>query len=434
MSLGLTFLPPCKQLRSDSIYLQMIDGLSSVAVDATPILDSGVRPKPVRRKTIGSTLLGAALGLVFVFALIYTSNSTRHVRNSAADFTLAFYLLGLFLTVTLHEIGHLLAGWFVGFQFSLLSVGPISLRRQYGKLKVQLGRAIPAAGYAGMHVGQVRRLRRRLLIFSSGGIVANLLTAAGMALFIENSVSGAQRSWLYAPANLFMWISGVIGLVNLVPFKLGMLYTDGARIAMLLLSRARSRRWMCIAAVGNQNQKGVRSKEYKRTWLQAATSLHDGSVDDFIGNWLAYASANDRKDAFSAGLHLERCLELVNLLGPSIQDLVALEAAVFTAWFWNNSVVAESWLRQVKKLKALPQLQPIRAAVALSCALLKYDQALASWQQGLSFIDALPINPPQKQLKEGWLEWQCEIRERQQALAIERVNQMPLSEAPAAFI
>jgi hypothetical protein len=373
------------------------------------------------------------LGLGFAVVLVHTSNSTRHVRNSATDFTLAFYLVGLFLTLVVHEVGHLLAGWFVGFRFSLISIGPVSMRLEYGKLRVQLRRGIPAGGYAGMHLDQVRRLRSRLLIFSGAGPVANLLAAAGMAVFLRYSLSQSPGGWLYAPANIFLWISVVIGLVNLVPFKRGMLYTDGARIAMLLLSRARSRRWICIAAVGNQNQKGVRSREYKRTWLRAATSLHDGSVDDFAGNWLAYASANDRKDAPLAALHLERCLELVNLLGPSIQDLVALEAAVFTAWFRNNAAVAQTWLGQVQKLKALPQLLQIRAGVALPCAMLEYNQALTCWQQGLAFINALPITPLQARLRDGWLEWQGEILERQQTpVAIARVDPTPLMPAPTA--
>jgi hypothetical protein len=48
--------------------------------------------------------------------------------------------------------------------------------------------------------------------------------------------------------------------------------------------------------------------------------VHDGSVDDFAGNWLAYAAASDRKDDDAAALHLERCLELMHLLGPSIGE------------------------------------------------------------------------------------------------------------------
>ena len=251
-------------------------------------------------------MFGFLLGMVFAVLLIQSSNSARDVRNPAADFTFLFWILTFVLTIAVHELGHLLAGWFVGFRFSFISIGPLSLKVEYGRLRLRLRRGMPAAGYAGMHVDQVRRLRRRLLVFTVAGPLANLLSAATTAIFLNYFSAATGSGWLYLPAHIFLQISVIIGLVNLVPFRLGMLYTDGARVTMLLSSRARSRRWMCITAVGNQSQKGVRSKHWRRTWLQAASSLRDGSVDDFAGNWIAYASANDRKDAPVAALRLER--------------------------------------------------------------------------------------------------------------------------------
>jgi hypothetical protein len=377
-------------------------------------------------------IFGLLLGVPFAMLLIQSWNSARDLRNPAADFVFMSYLLSFVLTVVIHEVGHLLAGWIVGFRFSYISVGPLSLKVEYGRLKLRLQRAMPAAGYAGMHLDRVRRLRRRLLFFAAAGPLANLLSAAGAAILLDYFLS-ASKSWLYFPTQVFLGISLIIGLVNLVPFRLGMLYTDGARIAMLLSSRPRSRRWICIMALANQNQRGVRSKHLRRTWLEAASSLSDGSVDDFAGNWMAYASANDRKEASLAALHLERCLALVNLLGPTTQDLVALEAAVFTAWFRKDAVTAQKWREQVRKFKAIPQLLRIRADVALPCARVEYDQALIAWQRGLAFIEALPVSAVQKKLKDGWLEWQTEIRERQQVVAaIASIDPTSLIQVPSA--
>jgi hypothetical protein len=377
-------------------------------------------------------IFGFLLGIPFAMLLIESWNSARDLRNPAADFVFMSYLLSFVLTVVVHEVGHLLAGWIVGFRFSYISVGPLSLKVEYGRLKLRLQRAMPAAGYAGMHLDRVRRLRRRLLFFTVAGPLANLLSATGAAILLDYFLS-ASKSWLYFPTQVFLGISLFIGLVNLVPFRLGMLYTDGARIAMLLSSRPRARRWICIMALANQNQRGVRSKHLRRTWLEAASSLSDGSVDDFAGNWMAYASANDRKEASLAALHLERCLALVNLLGPTTQDLVALEAAVFTAWFRKDAVTAQKWREQVRKFKAIPELPRIRADVALLCARVEYDQALIAWQRGFAFIEALPVSAVQKKLKDGWLEWQTEIRERQQVVAaIASIDPTSLIQVPLA--
>jgi hypothetical protein len=404
----------------------MIAASGSASGVATPILDSGMRPKTARKR-VGGMIFGLIAGMVFAGLLIESSNAATDAGNPATAFVVPFFLLSFVVAVAVHEFGHVVAGWTVRFRFSFISIGPLFLKIEYGRPKIGLRRGMPSGGRAGMHLDQVRRLRRRLLIFTMAGPMANLLSAAGAFVLLDYFLS-PSKSWLYLPALVFLPISLMLGIVNLIPFRLGMLYTDGARIAMLLSSRPRSRRWMCITALANQSHRGVRSKHLRHTWLEAAGSVPDGSVDDFAGNWIAYISANDRKDAPVAALHLERCLGLMNLLGPMTQDLVALEAAVFTAWFRKDVVTAQKWLEQVRKIKAISALLRIRAEVALPCARMEFDQALSVWQRGMDFVTALPVSPEQKRLKDGWMEWQAEIRERQLA----RANSDSLIEAPSA--
>jgi hypothetical protein len=425
IDLGTPLCDRGEQSLSGSIYLLMTASSSATGV-TTPILDSGMRPKAARKR-VGGVIFGLVGGMVFAALLIESSNVAKDVGNPAAAFVLPFFLLSFVVAVAVHEFGHVLAGWTVRFRFSFISIGPLFLKIEYDRPKVGLRRGMPAGGRAGMHVDQVRRLRRRLLMFTMAGPMANLLSAAGAFVLLNYSLS-PSKSWLYLPALMLLPVSLMLGIVNLVPFRLGMLYTDGARIAMLLSSRLRSRRWMCIMALANQSQRGVRSKHLRNTWLQAAGSQPDGSVDDFAANWIAYTSANDRKDAPMAALHLERCLALMNLLGPMTQDLVALEAAVFTAWFRKDAVTAQKWLDHVRKFKAVPPLLRIRADIALPCARMEYDEALAAWQRGMDFVTALPVSPEKKRLQDGWMEWQAEIRERQLAIA----NTGSLIEAPSA--
>ncbi len=390
----------------------MASGESIPGATATPILDSAALPKPARRKRLVSTIWGVLLGLLFAAMLIYDDQHNR--RSPAADYMVLFYFAVIMGVVVVHEVGHLLAGWMVGFRFSRISIGPLCLKIEHGRLKVEgRGRLTGAAGYAGMHVNSVRRLRRRLLIFTLGGPTANLLSFAAMIALLDYSAPGTPNNWMALPARLFAQISLIIGLVNLVPFSVGALFSDGARIAMLFRSRARTRRWMSIAAIGDQNQKGVRPRQFRRTWLNAASSLHDGSVDDVAGNLLAYAAANDGKDEPIAALRLERCLELMHLLGPSTQNVISLEAAVFSSWFRKNPVIAQKWFEHVKKLKAITPLQRIRVDVALLCGRDEFELALPKWQEGLTLINKLPGAPTQKRLLEGWLEWQEQILQRQ---------------------
>ena len=41
------------------------------------------------------------------------------------------FLVITFLTIAVHEFGHLLAGWWVGFQFRGVEIGPVTARRTY---------------------------------------------------------------------------------------------------------------------------------------------------------------------------------------------------------------------------------------------------------------------------------------------------------------
>jgi hypothetical protein len=189
-----------------------------------------MRPKKVKHKRLSASLFSLAFGLLFAVVLIQSSNSARDAGNPAAEFTIAFYFLAFTLTVAVHETGHLIAGWFVGFRFSFISIGPFSLKLEYGRLKLSFKRGMLAAGYAGMHIGDLRQLRRRLLIFTIAGPLANLLSAGAVEIFLYSMSSTNGIEWLSLPARIFWQVSAFIGLVNLIPIRLGALYNDGARI------------------------------------------------------------------------------------------------------------------------------------------------------------------------------------------------------------
>jgi hypothetical protein len=200
-------------------------------------------------------------------------------------------------------------------------------------------------------------------------------------------------------------------MVSLMPIR-SVLLSDGARIKMLLRSDDRTRRWLSVAALGNLHDNGVRARDWKRTWVQSAASVHDDSLDAFTGDWLAYVSANDRKDVRIAAGHLERCLKLVYILPLSARDLVAQEAAFFSAWFRDDEPLADKWLAQLKKPGRMQCLVQFRLDVALCCGHRDYDAVDLAWREGLAFIESSTSGCARELLKESWLEWRAEIQDR----------------------
>jgi hypothetical protein len=376
---------------------------------STPILDSGLLPPRVRKKRWGSVIIGFLIGIVPGVLLIVVGRQA----NSRIDPGLALLSFFLVLTfaVVVHELAHLLVGWVVGFRFSLVQIGPLSLHIERGVLRARFRREMATLGYAGMHVNRLRRLRRRMLIFVAAGPIANLLSVPAVVLLVNQAFPQLGNSWVATPAAQFAFISLLFGVVSLMPLR-SIAFSDGARIAMLLRSRARTKRWLSIAAIGNVYNDGIRAKNWKRTWLRSAASVQDASLDAFTGDWLAYISANDRKDVPIAATHLESCLELVHKLPLSTRDLVAQEAAVFTAWFRDDASLGDQWLTQVKKPRLMQRLVQIRLDVALRCAHRDYDAADLAWRDGITFIERSSSGTARERLKESWLEWQAEIQDR----------------------
>jgi len=313
------------------------------------------------------------------------------------------------LGVVVHELGHLLAGWLVGFHFTSFGIGPVALAIEHGRPKVRLRMGTSYAGYVSMQVGAIRRLRRRFLIFIVGGPVANLLSLPMTALMVNYVFPAWSHSWLSIPAGQFAEISLLLGILGFVPISDG---SDGQRISMLLGQPVAARRLMSFLALASQARNGIRPRLWRRSWLKAATQLQDGRKDEFYGKWMAYASANDAKDADLAAALLERCLELARPRSSVLLDTAIREAAVFSAWFRQDAKLAEKWLALLKHPRQVSPLLKFRTDIAILSAHSQFDECLARWQEGFAFIENIPASPNKATLREGWLEWQTEIEHR----------------------
>jgi hypothetical protein len=382
-----------------------------------PILTSGVLPQRVRRHAPLATLWGiiGGFGLAIVIIEVVGVQATGEMDSG---FGWLIFLLALLLSITIHELGHLSAGWLVGFRFSMISIGPFCLRIEHGRLKIRLLRELTALGYAGMHIDAVRRLRRRFLTYVLAGPLAGLLSVPFAVFFANHTNFARVHAWSLSFAAELAMISIALSIISLIPIPMGgVSVNDGSRIAMLLGDYKRTRRLFCVFAIAWQQEGGVQPRNWKRTWLKAATSIADESVDDFGANWIAYICYAGRKDGSAAGLYLERCLELSPFLTENIRDLSAQEAAVFTAWFRNDAVIAEKWLAQMKRPGLINPLQRIRIEIALNSSRRDFQAALRAWEEGLAYIEKFPPRPFRTSLRQSWLEWRQEIEARRGAMA-----------------
>jgi len=320
----------------------------------------------------------------------------------------AIFLALLILATGIHEVGHLIAGWAVGFSFVSFQVGPVCFEREYGVLKMRFSFDQLALGHVGMFANKVRQLRRRSLIFIAGGPAANFVTVI-LVVFGSHVVSKSATSDPGTVAGLLAAISLVLAMISLVPLG----WTDGAIIESLLCDSFAARRYLCTVALGAQSNKGVRARNWKQSWVRGATCTPDNSRNDFYASWMAYLAANDRNDADLAAGYLERCLSATPFLTRSLRNLVAQEAAVFSGWFRKDSELADKWVLQLKTRRSLRPLLQTRLEVAISCAQRDFEGAEMAWENGLKLVQQLPTTPSNQALLESWLEWRTEIQQCQ---------------------
>lgn len=376
------------------------------SVPPTPILDSGVLPRPRRKNTILGFLFGVLIGVLFLLVVI------RAGTQDQSETALFSYFGILFLAVIIHELGHLFVGWIVGFHFSSIALGPIALGFEYGKLTIRLRRGTGLLGYAGIQVDRVMRLRHRFLLFTIGGPAASLVSAVVAAFLIKYMF---PKSWLVPVGAGYAYLSSLIGMAGFLPLW-PRSRSDGSRMWMLLTSREKTRRLISTLALLHQTKLGIPLKLWKKTWLDATTAVRDDSFDEFTSNWIAFCAASARKDIPKLTAHLERCLDLACMLPDAKRDEIAREAGIYVAWFRNDATSAEKWFAQRKYPKQTTQIMRIRMNVALDCARKDFASSFKGIEQGATFIESLPNTPYREVLRESWREWQDELTEKQNQL------------------
>ena len=396
----------------------------------TPILDLQEALPAKRRGTLRGFAIGLALGLLFAIipSLVYLKpprmlwpaiQFNRQEMLSLGFWDRQFFMgallatwLAVFAAVVVHELGHFMAGRLLGFSLQALQLGPISIAYDHGNLRIRYQSTWGLGGFTAMQVPGISRLRRKLLLYVLAGPAINLLCFFAAIVVMRNFAADINPfAWnaltVFAAASLFAFAASIF------PYQpLGGFYSDGARVKMLLLPNPEIRRWYAIIGLGMQRRCGRQPRDWNRRWLALASTESRRPGGAFIGKFLAFAAASDRKDAAAASALLESCLRDFGAVRPPVRDTIANEAAVFQAWFRNDAEKPRQWFARVQKPKQLTPLQRTRGAVALLFAGGNTKTAFEKWADGLEMIEQFKDAIQRETLKRSWLEWKQEMDQR----------------------
>ena len=336
-------------------------------VSRTPCLDRLIPLPPPRR--IDSRLkwwqlsLLSALLLVKLFFVLYTV---------------------LLLCILVHELGHLLAGTLVGFRLIYIRVGPLRIEHT-GRLSWHwTWRALTSGATASYPVSQWG-VRWRLFADVAGGPAANLASA-----FLVHMLLPDGSSVLIGAGFLFVGLSTLIGVMNLLSFRSGEPVPDGLQLWILLFSRKRRERLIFLLSFLSDFKRGDSRSFVDHKFLNQSTSVRDGSSQQTIADWLSYTKALEAKSFDDAALHLENCLTASSAAKKELREDLIVEAARFQALRRNRPDLARQWLdlgcSGPKPRRFFPE------AIVLYRENRK-EEALAKIEEGLAVYREMPSGP-----------------------------------------
>lgn len=293
----------------------------------------------------------------------------------------------IWVVILVHEAGHILAGWLVGFRFRCLFFGPVAIIRTRSGLRVRRSHSWRYA-VVSCPVG-VRSLVTRFVIFGLGGSLANLTLAVAAYMAVvspQSRLSGVSLILFVALGFMSLWT----GMVSLIPIRARGQDQDGK----LILNALRRPRPLCrvlaLQGLAYLRSSGVRPRHWPVSLVYQALLPEDATTQTGLAWLYAYAWFLDRGDVMSAGRYLDRVLsaepaaEQVRAVAP----LVPLEAAYFFARHRHDVATARTRLDSGTQSPFVAFMRP-RAEAAILLAEGQPAEAQRAAEQGLAELDRL---------------------------------------------
>jgi hypothetical protein len=389
------------------------------AISPTPILDrQSPMPKMESKAATTGILLVIWLGLVVLATTVFTFSQAPLIRSAArwigavlrqmapqewTAITAVLFLFSLlvasFVAIAIHELAHAVVGVAVGFRFNSLRIGRLQFDRPF-RISLYRGRGTGSGGWASLFPVRQDGLAWRAIAMLLAGPVSNLISILVLSLlpFSKGMFSAT-----------FIYISLLLGVMNLVPFRSRAVISDGGRILMLLQNRPRGERWLAMLKLVEELRQGVPQENLSPEFLAKAIAIQDRSPDTFTAHALAYMSAFWQHKDDEAARALETCLRYSSLAAPSQRHGIITDAAVFQARRRRRIDLAEQWMADLPQKTEYPWMRQ-----RCEAAILEARGDLAGALKKLDEMEKLVLAVPNQWVREatfrGLRRWKSELQ------------------------
>jgi hypothetical protein len=360
------------------------------------------------------------------FAVAFGYWSSLLVALTLLHFGAAYLLVLLpgallvgFVTLAVHETGHLIAALVARLRVVAFAVGPVAVVRSKGGLVVEF--LAPRMWQSGLTLALptgVHSLRRRMALFIVGGPLASLVVG-GACLVLAYHLNEAtfpfapylpRPFWdraLFPRTHAFTWFNLaallnllLVGIGNLLPWEYRHWASDGAKLQELLRDGRRWESTWLIEALRASLLDGIRPRDWNPALVERLLALRTGSSGDVTANLYGHYYSLDVGRLDQAGQLLDLAVTQREGTPAAQQPAVLVESAFFEARYRHNAVAARRRLEQVPR-DSRELHTYLRAESALLLAEGRAAEAAAAAEAGLA---ALPQSKdPGGALAEGEL-------------------------------
>jgi len=280
----------------------------------------------------------------------------------------------MWVAITLHELGHLFAGWAAGFKFISVEVMNLGFGTTDKGLRFYILKDRRAAGLALMTPKADDGLLARYRGFVIGGPIATtigfLVTLWG---FLQCNFPSRQDGFevliVYVIAISALYLNTILFLSSFFPIAFKGMASDALILWQLRKSGPAQMRMLASVQIGEQIRGGIRAREWTDALVKALGAPSDTTVLEMRGRYLRYYQFADRGQIEEAWNELCRAAELsVTLVKTSgfFKDMLASEKVFAAAWWKRDAGLSRSLIPPEKPTHELVLSTYYRALAALA--------------------------------------------------------------------
>ena len=301
-------------------------------------------------------------------------------------------LLVLFVIAMIHEAGHAAAGLALGMKLRAFVVGPFQWRVFDGewKFRFDLKQILVAGGSAGVVPTSTEYRRSHQLWVASAGVLANLITggfAVGLALTMDvNSLM--QYGGLLA---LFGLWSVTVAPANLVPFRIGGSYSDGAQIYQVMSSGPWADLQRVFSIAASTLVTPLRPRDYDINAIQRAAQVINRGWHGLLLRLMAYNYFFDRDRMVEAAEAMREAALIYNDCSSEVPAELLTAFVFCNAYICRHASTARQWWSHLEAKKPVRLNQDYWLA-ASALHWIEGDLKIASeaWEKANGLAQHLP--------------------------------------------